>query len=654
MQIKQVGMTRNHFQVGQASRIRMVVMHATAARGPGDYNYLRQGGSNDRPVSIHYYIDKAGTISQMVQDKDIAWQAGASTWTVDGRPVSPSCNPVSVGIELENLNNGRDPYPQAQYDAALELVRYLVSKYKVPRKQLVRHLDIAPKRKTDPAGFPWERFVAQVYGEGAAPTPPPDQPAVPAPTPEPLLPAAQLRKLLVDLAYRTAGGAHPVGWPLLKDAVSRATGMPIALITPAPSGDGQGEEDQQRAVSIAGLPMIVEAYGRDLYYAQPDQLGQVLRLSESGPGPVRDALLQALFRAADPAKGFRPDQAFHQFYLAHATEIGVPIGPDHVLPGGKYSCQHYALDTLIWNGAVLRLSALTRDMFASDPHQPWEKELRTLVLNDLYSARTGRSFDPSALFCRYAVKHGLGAPVGKAEAQVLEGQRLVAMPYALDVLYARIPSDGDWRNVVVGALPGVLGEEEDIARLSALLAAGDVDELPTAVLGAEQDVEDLLPKLIERGRLLGAEADAPAITDLAASIGAGDDRRSAQVDLLVVYPASGPASVDLADAAQPDATVWHYYLDQSGAVLRLVAEEQAAHAAGDAPWQGRADVDSRALAVAVEGADNWLGGDQSAALTWLLRDLSARYGLAPGQIIQGADLGVSSPLAGWDALRAAL
>src|SRR5262245_64313122 len=100
MQIKQVGMTRDHFQAGDASRIRMVVMHATAARGPGDFNYLRAGGSASRPVSIHYYIDKAGRISQMVADKDIAWQAGASTWVVDGRKISPSCNPISVGIEL--------------------------------------------------------------------------------------------------------------------------------------------------------------------------------------------------------------------------------------------------------------------------------------------------------------------------------------------------------------------------------------------------------------------------------------------------------------------------------------------------------------------------------------------------------------------------
>jgi N-acetylmuramoyl-L-alanine amidase len=164
MQINKVGLIGNHFQPGNPDRVRMIVLHSTAARGPGDYNYLRRGGSDARPVSIHYYVDKAGNVAQMVDDKDIAWQAGASTWKVDGKFISPSCNAISIGIELENLNTGRDPYPQAQYGATLALVRYLVARYNIPRRQLVRHLDIAPKRKTDPAGFPWERFVAEVYG----------------------------------------------------------------------------------------------------------------------------------------------------------------------------------------------------------------------------------------------------------------------------------------------------------------------------------------------------------------------------------------------------------------------------------------------------------------------------------------------------------
>jgi N-acetyl-anhydromuramyl-L-alanine amidase AmpD len=619
MQVNKVGLVGNHFQAGNISRVRMVVLHSTAARGPGDFNYLRRGGSDDRPVSIHYYIDKAGTISQMVDDKDIAWQAGASTWKVDGNMISPSCNPISVGIELENLNTGRDPYPAAQYNATLELVRFLVSKYNIPRNQLVRHLDIAPKRKTDPAGFPWERFVSEVYSAGPAPTPPPAEAPVPAPTPQALQPSQQLRKLLVDLAYRAAGGGRPFGWPLLKQAVSKSTGMPIAVITPTPSGDGQGEDEQQRAVMVASQLLVLEAYGRDLFYASPDNLDQVQQLSTTPAGPLRDGLLQALFQAVDPAKGFRPDQAFHQFYLNHMTEIGVPIGPDHVLPGGQTSCQHYALDTLIWTGKVTRLSDLTRGMYTGDPHSQQERDLRTLVLNDLYNARTGRNFDVNALFCKYAINHGMGVPMGKAEIQILAGNRLVAMPYALDVLYAQIPGDGDWSKIVVGELPAVLGDEEpQPAQLSVLLQQADVDADAPMVLGDEEDASAVLPKQIIRGGLLGIEAAAPAITDISQSIAGGTDR-GAPIARVAVTAAEGPARADLAAAAQPGGPLFNYYVETSGQVWRLVDEARAAGAA-------------ETITIGLEPGGSLMPDEQASALSWLLADLQGRYGIADAQV----------------------
>ena len=655
MQINRVGLIGNHFQPGDPRRVRMVVLHATAARGPGDFNYLRRGGSDTRPVSIHYYIDKAGSISQIVDDKDVAWQAGLSTWTVDGAFISPSCNPISIGIELENLNTGRDPYPPAQYAAALDLVRYLVSKYSIPRRQLVRHLDIAPRRKTDPAGFPWEQFVAQVYGAGPPPTPPQAEPPVPAPTPQPIQPSQQLRKLLVDLAYRAAGGAHPFGWPLLKDAVSQSTGMPISISTPPPSGDGQGEDDQQRAVMLAGLPFILEAYGRDLYYASPDAPDQPERLSASGPGPLRDALLQTLFQSVDPVKGFRPDQAFHQLYLARMTEIGVPIGPDHLLPGGRISCQHYALDTLIWAGKVTRLSDLTRDMYHGDPHSQEERDLRTLVLNDLYNARTGRAFDPNALFCKYALNHGMGAPMGKAEILTIEGRRLVAMPYALDVLYCQIPADGDWTKIVIGELPAVLGEADDgqPAQLSDLLRQADVDAEGPMVLGGEEEVDQVVPRRVFTGGVLGAAPAAPAIADLTESIGASADRGGAAIDLVVVYPSPGPAGQDLAAAARPDGRLFHYYVDTSGAIARLADESRAARTFGGAAWRGRGDIDQRSVAIGVEQSGSAMDGEQAGAIGWLLRDLRGRYGLSGEQIVQGSELGAGEALPGWEQLASA-
>ncbi len=466
MQINQVGMSRANYTSGSANRIRMVVLHATAGRFPSDYNWLRNGGGGipSTWVSIHYYITKSGQISQMVADANIAWHAGRSTWIVDGQRIeySVGCNPVSVGIELENLNNGRDRYPQAQYAAVLWLTRRLVGQYNIPRNQLVRHLDIAPRRKTDPAGFPWARFVSEIYNI----VPPPIPPVEPLPPLEPLPPSEQLRELLVDLAYRAVGSAHPTGWPLLPETFSTRTGMPVAAVTaPPPPTPAEFPERNARAVDMPGQPpFIIEIYGRDLLYAPSDEPQQLQRLSATPP-PLRDGLLQVLFLTADPANGFRPDWAFHQFYLEHMTDIGVPVGPNHRLPGATsngqtYACQHFGLDSLCspvgqWS-TIIRLGELTRDMYGSDPHTPQERELRALLLNDLYQSRIGQTFDQNALFNRYAIEHNLGAPTGRAEFLDIDGEQIVAMPFALDTIYTRVPPDGNWGRVQVARLTNLL------------------------------------------------------------------------------------------------------------------------------------------------------------------------------------------------------
>lgn len=140
-------------------RTDMILLHATGGVKAGDL-YTLSGRDRRQLVSVHYYITKIGEMYQLVQDKDIAWHAGVSFWQGE-----EDCNRFSIGIELENLNNGRDTYPQAQVDAALWLVRNKVQHYKVPRSRLVRHAQVAlpPGRKSDPRGFPWDTFVQQVY-----------------------------------------------------------------------------------------------------------------------------------------------------------------------------------------------------------------------------------------------------------------------------------------------------------------------------------------------------------------------------------------------------------------------------------------------------------------------------------------------------------
>lgn len=102
-------------------------------------------------VSAHYTIGRDGSIVQNVSTFRRAWHAGVSEF--QGRT---NLNNTSIGIELVNLNDGKDPYPKAQTDALCMLIRTLERRF--PLKVITSHEFIArPKgRKNDPLGFPWE------------------------------------------------------------------------------------------------------------------------------------------------------------------------------------------------------------------------------------------------------------------------------------------------------------------------------------------------------------------------------------------------------------------------------------------------------------------------------------------------------------------
>lgn len=110
-------------------------------------------------VSAHYTIGKDGKIAQHVRDTDRAWHAGKSEWK--GRP---SCNDYCLGIELVNLNDGIDPYPEAQHKANVNLCAFLCHKYNISVDNIMGHLDIAlpPGRKTDPRNYNLDRLRREV------------------------------------------------------------------------------------------------------------------------------------------------------------------------------------------------------------------------------------------------------------------------------------------------------------------------------------------------------------------------------------------------------------------------------------------------------------------------------------------------------------
>lgn len=101
-------------------------------------------------VSPHYLINRAGNIYRLVEDKSIAYHAGASQ-APDGRG---NVNSFSIGIEM--MNTKSDKYTSSQYNSLESLLAYLKGKYKI--KYVLGHSDIAPGRKDDPWNFDWGKI----------------------------------------------------------------------------------------------------------------------------------------------------------------------------------------------------------------------------------------------------------------------------------------------------------------------------------------------------------------------------------------------------------------------------------------------------------------------------------------------------------------
>ncbi len=125
-----------------------IVLHSTAQHSLGATVQVFEDPNSH--VSAHFVVGKDGTVVQMVPLTKRAWHAGTSRLDgVDG------VNDYSIGIEMSNLDNGRDPYPLSQYKAVAEIIRRCRKHYYIPDNRIVSHAEIAlpPGRKDDPLGF---------------------------------------------------------------------------------------------------------------------------------------------------------------------------------------------------------------------------------------------------------------------------------------------------------------------------------------------------------------------------------------------------------------------------------------------------------------------------------------------------------------------
>ena len=393
-------------------RIDMLVLHATGGVKTSDL-WTLSGRDRQHLVSTHYYITKLGEIYQLVQDKDIAWHAGVSYWQGE-----EECNSFSIGVELENLNDGRDPYPEAQQSAALWLVRMKVQQYNIPRARLVRHSQIAlpPGRKNDPRGFPWETFVKQVYTD-IPPGPPPPPTAPPSP-------AIILRTALIDATYRKARHTYHPDWTMHQVAINERLGPPIVPMF---------------GFKAEGRDWVGEIYGVDAICSPVDMWSDIRRLSKLPEGELKTAFRAEIYHELGAT--YHPDWATHQY--ADRNPIGVPLTESFritLTSGDVYSAQVFSLDTLITPDGTSDSMLLLSKLVAAANANPRDTELRDLLLSKQFQ-RAGSKYHPDWTIHQAAIRLGLGSPLADQLHIEMGVQDYVAQPFARDVLYSPV---GDW------------------------------------------------------------------------------------------------------------------------------------------------------------------------------------------------------------------
>ena len=139
------------------SRVRYLILHFTQLDFEASVEALTRG-----PVSSHYLVSAtAPPRSYRLVDEDRrAWHAGQSYWQGD-----TALNASSIGIEIVNRGpdagepGGYAPYPDAQVDEVIRLVRDVQGRHRIAPHRILGHSDVAPQRKVDPGPrFPWRRL----------------------------------------------------------------------------------------------------------------------------------------------------------------------------------------------------------------------------------------------------------------------------------------------------------------------------------------------------------------------------------------------------------------------------------------------------------------------------------------------------------------
>lgn len=144
----------------QSSRVKFIILHYTVSDLPRSLKIL-----TEQAVSSHYLLSDTAqpVFYTLVDESRQSNHAGVSNWKN-----YTLLNTSSIGIEIVNPGfretaEGRlwYPFPQAQMDELIPLLKQIVARHNIPPENILGHNEIAPQRKQDPGPmFPWHQLAA--------------------------------------------------------------------------------------------------------------------------------------------------------------------------------------------------------------------------------------------------------------------------------------------------------------------------------------------------------------------------------------------------------------------------------------------------------------------------------------------------------------
>ena len=140
--------------------IKFVIIHYTGMQS--EIESIKRLKNPRKKVSCHYLINRAGMVTQMVKENNVAWHAGKSKWKN-----FVNLNNNSIGIELVNKGHkfGYQSFSKKQILSLIKLCKNLKKRYSIKEENFLGHSDIAPLRKNDPGEkFPWKKLSFHKIG----------------------------------------------------------------------------------------------------------------------------------------------------------------------------------------------------------------------------------------------------------------------------------------------------------------------------------------------------------------------------------------------------------------------------------------------------------------------------------------------------------